>query len=166
MMLLVFAISISGVSNAFSPMMSMSNAAQTNAIQKNAIQTSDIQKNTTKAAATPLTDTDMIAQMDTSAEMSASHCQLGDATQTPTAVQASDHTLPQANTDAHCQISNAMDCQSCPLSLCQISFAWLQIEHFTTVLPLNYSQKSKFTSHYQAQHLAGFWQEILRPPKA
>lgn len=156
MMLLVFAISISGVSNAFSPMMSMSNA----------IQTSDIQKNATQAAATPLTDTDMIAQMDTSAEMSASHCQLGDATQTPTAVQASEHALPQANTDAHCQITNAMDCQSCPLSLCQISVAWLQIEHFATVLPLNHSQKSKFTSHYQAQHLAGFWQEILRPPKA
>lgn len=161
MMLLVFAISSSGVSNAFSPMMSMSNAAQTNAILTN-----DIQKNATQAAATPLTHTDMVAQMDTSAQMSASHCQLGHDTQTPTAAQANDHTLPQANTDAHCQISNTMDCQSCPLSLCQISVAWLQIEHFTTVLPLNYSQQSIFTSHYQAQHLAGFWQEILRPPKA
>lgn len=131
-MLLVFAISISGVSNAFSPMMSMSNAVKKN----------------------------------TSVEMSPSHCQLGHDTQTPAAVQASEHALPQANTDAHCQITNAMDCQSCPLSLCQISVAWLQIEHFATVMPLNHSQKSKFTSHYQAQHLAGFWQEILRPPKA
>jgi hypothetical protein len=25
---------------------------------------------------------------------------------------------------------------------------------------------SQFSSIYQAQHLAGYWQEILRPPKA
>lgn len=150
MMLLALAISISGVSNAFSPMMSMSYAVDTDIV--------DI-------AALAL-ESDSATPTDTSSEMRTSHCQPEHDVQTHPAVHANDHAMPQADSNAHCKIINVMDCQSCPLSLCQISSAWLHVDQFATVLGFDDFLKSTFSSHYQAQHLAGFWQEILRPPKA
>jgi len=57
-------------------------------------------------------------------------------------------------------------CQDCSASLCQSLFAWLSPT--LAVIPLSDSAEipSRLALAYQAQHLAGFWQEILRPPKA
>lgn len=57
-------------------------------------------------------------------------------------------------------------CPDCRISFCQSLFVWLS----PTSIPLSLLAPSE-SSHkqliaYQAQHLAGFWQEILRPPKA
>lgn len=57
----------------------------------------------------------------------------------------------------HCQDCNPVHCQMVNLALQQ---AVPDIE--TSFIP----STSQFSSIYQAQHLAGYWQEILRPPKA
>ena len=58
------------------------------------------------------------------------------------------------------------DCQECTLFSCQSSIVWFNtdVPKFT---PLDFSEKqSALQVWYQAEHLAGHWQEILRPPKA
>ncbi len=57
----------------------------------------------------------------------------------------------------HCQDCNPVHCQMVNLALQQ---AVPDIESSSIPIP------SQFSSIYQAQHLAGYWQEILRPPKA
>ncbi|SSQ43926.1 Uncharacterised protein [Acinetobacter baumannii] len=57
----------------------------------------------------------------------------------------------------HCQDCNPVHCQMVNLASQQ---AVPDIE--TSFIP----STSQFSSIYQAQHLAGYWQEILRPPKA
>ncbi len=57
----------------------------------------------------------------------------------------------------HCQDCNPVHCQMVNLALQQ---AIPDIESSFIPIP------SQFSSIYQAQHLAGYWQEILRPPKA
>lgn len=57
----------------------------------------------------------------------------------------------------HCQDCNPVHCQMVNLALQQ---AVPDIESSFIPIP------SQFSCIYQAQHLAGYWQEILRPPKA
>ncbi|WP_336941714.1 hypothetical protein [Acinetobacter pittii] len=57
----------------------------------------------------------------------------------------------------HCQDCNPVHCQMVNLALQQ---AVPDVE--SPLIPISY----QFSSIYQAQHLAGYWQEILRPPKA
>jgi hypothetical protein len=57
----------------------------------------------------------------------------------------------------HCQDCNPVHCQIVNLALQQ---AVPDID--SQFIPIS----SQFSSIYQAQHLAGYWQEILRPPKA
>ncbi|MCU4503536.1 hypothetical protein KTI78_10210 [Acinetobacter sp. WU_MDCI_Abxe161] len=57
----------------------------------------------------------------------------------------------------HCQDCNPVHCQIVNLALQQ---ALPDLE--SQFIPIS----SQFSSIYQAQHLAGYWQEILRPPKA
>ncbi|MBY8900109.1 hypothetical protein KSX24_19130, partial [Acinetobacter baumannii] len=57
----------------------------------------------------------------------------------------------------HCQDCNQVHCQMVNLALQQ---AVPDIE--SSFIPI----QSQFSSIYQAQHLAGYWQEILSPPKA
>lgn len=57
-------------------------------------------------------------------------------------------------------------CSECSMLLCQSMLAWVAPNEFAIQDPqLSVTSKS-LPLHYQAQHLAGFWQEILRPPKA
>ncbi len=57
-------------------------------------------------------------------------------------------------------------CSECGMLLCQNMLAWVAPNEFAIQDPqLSVTSKS-LPLHYQAQHLAGFWQEILRPPKA
>lgn len=57
----------------------------------------------------------------------------------------------------HCKDCNPVHCQIVNLALQQ---AVPDLE--SSFIPIS----SQFSSIYQAQHLAGYWQEILRPPKA
>ncbi|EOQ67195.1 hypothetical protein [Acinetobacter pittii] len=57
----------------------------------------------------------------------------------------------------HCQDCNPVHCQIVNLAL---QHALPDLE--SQFIPIS----SQFSSIYQAQHLAGYWQEILRPPKA
>lgn len=79
-------------------------------------------------------------------------------------VQANDQTVcHQTMTQSlhshgeHCKDCNPVHCQIVNLAL-QQAIPDLESQ-FVPIL-------SQFSSIYQAQHLAGYWQEILRPPKA
>ena len=56
-------------------------------------------------------------------------------------------------------------CADCGSVLCQPLVFGLAVQPFALVMPpIEYKNNSRF-SLYQAQHLAGYAQEILRPPK-
>ena len=57
----------------------------------------------------------------------------------------------------HCQDCNPLHCQIANLAVQQV---------IPDLAPSFIPTPIQFTSVYQAQHLAGYWQEILRPPKA
>ena len=57
-------------------------------------------------------------------------------------------------------------CKDCNVSFCQSLLLWIKSE----IAPLSTASTAENSIHlasaYTAQHLAGYWQEILRPPKA
>lgn len=73
--------------------------------------------------------------------------------------------------DCHTQLIQSKhaqhsECQDCALFSCQSSIVWFNSE-VPKLLEPEHSQNNNFYQiAYQAQHLAGHWQEILRPPKA
>lgn len=77
----------------------------------------------------------------------------------------------QSLKQCHSQIFQAKqvqhsECQECSLFSCQSSIVWFNTD-LPKLTPLDISEKvSALQSNYQAKHLAGHWQEILRPPKA
>ncbi len=58
------------------------------------------------------------------------------------------------------------NCPDCSLMACQAMIVWLNVQSLQWSNPSADRQNSPFISTYQAQHLSGHWQEILRPPKA
>jgi hypothetical protein len=60
----------------------------------------------------------------------------------------------------------APECQDCALFSCQSSVVWFNSDIPKMVMPDHFQNSHSYQVNYQAQHLAGFWQEILRPPKA
>lgn len=77
-----------------------------------------------------------------------------------------------AQTDIHhpnldkSHLNSQMACQECAQQHCQTIISSLNSSKVSTV-PLSESLQSDTQNyHYQAQHLLGHWQEILRPPKA
>ena len=61
------------------------------------------------------------------------------------------------------QHQNCFDCSS---MLCQTIVLGMTVPAFVLSAPLIDDKNNNMFSSYQAQHLAGHWQEILRPPKA
>lgn len=57
-------------------------------------------------------------------------------------------------------------CQDCSLYSCQSSLVWFNADIPQLSPPEHLQNRSVISIAYQAQHLAGHWQEILRPPKA
>lgn len=57
-------------------------------------------------------------------------------------------------------------CPDCSLMACQAMIVWLNVAPVEFSQPIVAYQKQSSQHDYQAQHLAGHWQEILRPPKA
>ncbi|MEG0651731.1 MAG: hypothetical protein RR479_05855 [Acinetobacter sp.] len=58
------------------------------------------------------------------------------------------------------------ECQDCALFSCQSSIVWFNTDIPQLNSPEHSQNLNSLQSFYQAQHLAGHWQEILRPPKA
>lgn len=77
----------------------------------------------------------------------------------------------QSLTDCHNQQIQSQqvqhsDCQNCALFSCQSSIVWFNTDIPKLSVPQDNLEQNSLQIHYQAQHLAGHWQEILRPPKA
>ena len=145
--LMVCAISLSGLSYAFSPMMSMSTSA-------------DLQ---TRPADAKVHGSNSSVPPTEKSSHDTSHCQ----SERDVHAEMPSHMSSSKATASHCVfMSDQMDCQNCPLSICQISNAWLQVQQLAVQGPIAIALQGQFSSHYQAQHLVGFWQKILRPPKA
>ncbi|MDR6542806.1 hypothetical protein ABIC56_003089 [Acinetobacter bereziniae] len=73
--------------------------------------------------------------------------------------------------DCHQQVSQseptqAFKCQDCSLLSCQSSVIWFNSDIPKLIIPDHFQNSASYPATYRAQHLAGFWQEILRPPKA
>ncbi len=64
------------------------------------------------------------------------------------------------------QMLQSHHCQDCSLSMCQSLITWLSIEALYLSAPLSSQAVQPIITDYQMRHLSGFWQQILRPPKA
>ena len=74
-------------------------------------------------------------------------------------------------TDCHQQLIQSKqvqhsECQDCALFSCQSSIVWFNTDIPQLSSPEHSPHLNVLQSFYQVQHLAGHWQEILRPPKA
>ncbi|TCM59091.1 hypothetical protein EC844_1515 [Acinetobacter calcoaceticus] len=90
--------------------------------------------------------------------------------QMDTAQQADPTTHQQPSLS--CQ-SSSMDaamtqghCDHCNMSLCQSAAAWIHPSVTALDIRAITAMPVRIMSDYSAQHLAGYWQQILRPPKA
>lgn len=77
----------------------------------------------------------------------------------------------QSLTDCHNQLIQSQqvqhaDCQNCALFSCQSLIVWLNTDIPKLSVPQDNLEQNSLQIDYQAQHLVGHWQEILRPPKA
>lgn len=147
--LMVFAIGWSGVSVASVKTMQISMQMQHQEIQLN--QTQNLQ-NTSHA---------MLMQNMSVQDMK-QHC---------ADLEAQNNDTAQSLTDCHNQLIQSQhvqhaDCQNCALFSCQSSIVWFNTDIPKLSAPQDHLEQNSLQIHYQAQHLAGHWQEILRPPKA
>lgn len=81
--------------------------------------------------------------------------------------QTTHHTNSQNPIKSHCESEQTIShCFDCNINTCQTTVSWLDID----VLALDFQVYAKQNQHryldYNAQHLSGFWRDILRPPKA
>lgn len=77
----------------------------------------------------------------------------------------------QSLKDCHTQLIQTQQaqhasCQDCTLFSCQSSIVWFNADIPELSPPDHLYNLSPISKDYKAQHLAGHWQEILRPPKA
>jgi len=81
------------------------------------------------------------------------------------------HQQMQNLKDCHIQLVQSKQvqhshCQDCILFSCQSSIVWFNNDIPKLIEPEQIQNTLSHQVTYQAQHLAGYWQEILRPPKA
>ena len=98
-----------------------------------------------------------------------------DCHQTKSSSPVSGHQMHIAQTDitakSNCHAldmlqNKQVQCQECAQYHCQTTLTLLDVEPLAVVqLEAALVQSSPYF-RYQAQHLVGYWQEILRPPKA
>lgn len=83
--------------------------------------------------------------------------------------------LTQESAQNHCelatqQLENALNhhvpCQDCIYFSCHVPIIGISSDIPMLEKPWHNSNSYFLPSDYQAQHLTGFWQKILRPPKA
>lgn len=98
-----------------------------------------------------------------------------DCHQTKSSSPVSGHQMHMAQTDitakSNCHASDMLQnkqvqCQECAQYHCQTTLTLLEAELLAVVQLEAALVQSSPHFRYQAQHLVGYWQEILRPPKA
>ena len=98
-----------------------------------------------------------------------------DCHQTKSSSPVSGHQMHMAQSDmtakSHCHASDMLQnkqvqCQECAQYHCQTTLTLLDVEPLAVVQLEVALVQSTPHFRYQAQHLVGYWQEILRPPKA
>lgn len=98
-----------------------------------------------------------------------------DCHQTKSSSPVSGHQMHMAQTDmtakSNCHASDMLQnkqvqCQECAQYHCQTTLTLLEVEPLAVVQLEAALVQSSPHFRYQAQHLVGYWQEILRPPKA
>lgn len=108
--------------------------------------------------------------LETSAKQMSSHCQemaeIEKLHSQHQAMHGSAHDMSQ-DMDCHSDLNEQKDdCPDCIYSSCHSLSSWIDVEISKLTLPEIHALETTFISNYQAKHLAGYWQEILRPPKA
>lgn len=98
-----------------------------------------------------------------------------DCHQTKSSSPVSGHQMHMAQTDitakSNCHAldmlqNKQVQCQECAQYHCQTTLTLLDVEPLAVVQLEAALVQSSPHFRYQAQHLVGYWQEILRPPKA
>ena len=98
-----------------------------------------------------------------------------DCHQTKSSSPVSGHQMHMAQSDmtakSNCHASDMLhnkqvQCQECAQYHCQTTLTLLDVELLALVQLEAALVQSSPHFRYQAQHLVGYWQEILRPPKA
>ena len=132
-----------------------------------------------QASAAPVHQMMQLSMQTATSEQSSAHAtgrqSMPDCHQTKSSSPVSGHQMHMAQTDmiakSNCHASDMLQnkqvqCQGCAQYHCQTALTLLEVEPFAVVqLEVALVQSSPHF-RYQAQHLVGYWQEILRPPKA
>ncbi|HAE65409.1 hypothetical protein V3528_11685 [Acinetobacter johnsonii] len=132
-----------------------------------------------QASAAPMHQMMQLSMQAATSEQSSAHAtgrqSMPDCHQTKSSSPVSGHQMHMAQTDmiakSNCHASDMLQnkqvqCQGCAQYHCQTALTLLEVEPFAVVqLEVALVQSSPHF-RYQAQHLVGYWQEILRPPKA
>ena len=82
---------------------------------------------------------------------------------------ASSHVQIQVDQDCHPSTKDQMQhasCNDCAQLHCQSLSTWLDVQTVKLFSAEEIQQRQQLNFDYSAQHLNGFWQQILRPPKA
>ena len=104
------------------------------------------------------------------AEMLAmSNCHEAQISPAPVKHDSSSHVQIQVDQDCHPSIKDQMQhasCNDCAQLHCQSLSTWLDVQTVKLFRAEEIQQRQQLNFDYSAQHLNGFWQQILRPPKA
>ena len=114
--------------------------------------------------------TELSVKQSHSAEMLAmSNCHAAQTSQAQVKHDSSSHIQIQVDQDCHPSIKDQMQhtsCNDCAQLHCQSVSTWLDAQTVKLFSAETSQQLQQLNFEYSAQHLTGFWQQILRPPKA
>ncbi|MDT4886028.1 hypothetical protein FQZ97_1223340 [compost metagenome] len=98
-----------------------------------------------------------------------SNCHEAQTSQAQLKHDSSSHVQIQVDQDCHPSIKDQMQhasCNDCAQLHCQSLSTWLDVQTVKLFSAEEIQQRQQLNFDYSAQHLNGFWQQILRPPKA
>ena len=108
--------------------------------------------------------------LDTTSQQMSVHCQemakVGNSHPKHQAEHSSPHDLSQKMECPSDLNKLKDDCPDCIYTSCHSLISWIDVEIPELALPETHTHETILLPNYQAKHLAGYWQEILRPPKA
>ena len=132
-----------------------------------------------QASAAPMHQMMQLSMQTATSEQSSAHeagmQTMPDCHQTKSSSPVSGHQMHIAQTDitakSNCHAldmlqNKQVQCQECAEYHCQTTLTLLDVEPLAVVQLEAALVQSSPHFRYQAQHLVGYWQEILRPPKA
>ena len=132
-----------------------------------------------QASAAPMHQMMQLSMQAATSEQSSAHATgmqtMPDCHQAKSSSPASGHQMHMAQADmaakSNCHVSDVMQskqvqCQECAQYHCQTTLTLLDVEPLVLVQLEAAVAQSTPHFRYHAQHLVGYWQEILRPPKA